>query len=90
MMNREQRRKYARQMKNDRAASICPKCGTKARFISTKKDDVETALICECCGENVRQGADITKAVPPGIRLPLTLELLDAVLKENIENDEQE
>ena len=79
-MNREQRRKYAKQIKNDKIASICPECKIKTRFISVKRKDEETALVCECCGKTVRQGEDITKSIPPGIYLPIKLELLDMML----------
>lgn len=88
-MNREQRRKYAKRIKNDRTASICPECGNKARFFSTKKENEETALICECCGKIVRQGADITKSVPPGIYLPITLDMFDLMLTSVKENEEK-
>ena len=76
MMNREQRRKYAKAIKNDHAASICPKCGNKSRYRS-KTVNTDTALICEVCGEIVRHGPDVTKAVPPGIILPMSLEVFD-------------
>lgn len=90
-MNREQRRKYAKQIKNDKTASICPECNHRTRFISTKKENEETALICECCGSIVRQNATLTKMVPPGIYLPCTLKMLDTIMKaeEEIANQEE-
>lgn len=80
-MNREQRRKYERQIKKVKYASICPVCGLKARFISTRKTGDETSLICEACGQVVRSGPDITKSVPPGIVLPMELDKLDMMIE---------
>lgn len=88
-MNREQRRKYAKQVKNDKTASICPECKNKARFVSTKREGEETALVCECCGKTVRQGEDITKSVPPGVYLPIKLEMLDMMLASIKEAEEK-
>ena len=46
MKNRLQRREYERQIKKDKRASICPKCGYKSLFYSTQvptgEFDVET------------------------------------------------
>lgn len=80
-MNREQRRRYTKKMKHDKAASLCPECGMMSRFISTRKEGEETALVCECCGKTVRQGEDITKSVPSGIYLPIRLDMLDMMLE---------
>ena len=73
MMNREQRRKYQKQIKSNKAACTCPKCNHLSMFKSTKSGDADTAIVCECCGEVVMQDARITKSVPPGIYLPFTL-----------------
>lgn len=93
MLNREQRRAYAKRVKNDRTASICPKCGNKSHLRS-KTVDTNTALICEVCGEIVRHGPEITKAVPPGIVLPMSLEVFDnfiaAVAAEEKKENENE
>ena len=91
-MNREQRRKYAKQIKNDKTASICPECHNKSRFVSVKREGEETALVCECCGKTVRQGEDITKSVPPGIYLPFTLNDFEKMLAiaEVVEKKKQE
>lgn len=89
MMNREQRRKYAKQIKNDKTASICPECHNKSRFVSVKREGEETALICECCGKTVRQGEDIAKSVPPGIYLPIKLDMLDMMLASIKEAEEK-
>lgn len=86
-MNREQRRKYAKSMKNNKVASICPECNNKARFISVAKENEEVSLVCECCGKTVRQGPEITKSVPPGIYLPIPLDAFDEMIKEK-ENEE--
>ena len=96
MLNRAQRRAYAKRVKNDRTASICPKCGNKSHLRS-KTINTDTALICEVCGEIVRHGPDITKAVPPGIILPMSLEVFDnfiaaaqdAVAEEKKENENE-
>lgn len=92
MMNRAQRRAYAKRVKNDHTASICPKCGNKSHLRS-KTVNTDTALICEVCGEIVRHGPDITKAVPPGIILPMSLEVFDnfiaAVAEEKKENENE-
>lgn len=92
MLNRAQRRAYAKRVKNDRTASICPKCGNKSRYRS-KTVDTDTALICEVCGDIVRHGPDVTKAVPPGIILPLKLEMFDMFMeaaKEQLEENKEE
>lgn len=86
-MNREQRRKYAKSMKNDKMASTCPECGNKARFISVARENEEVALVCECCNKTVRQGPAITKALPPNIYLPIPLEAFDQMIEEK-ENEE--
>ena len=79
-MNREQRRKYAKKVKNDKAASICPECGNKARFFTTARGEKDTVLKCEVCGKIVREGEELTKLMPPGLYLPLPLEALDKAL----------
>ena len=92
-MNRAQRRKYAKELKNDKIASICPECNNKARSISVKREGEETSIVCECCGKTVRQGEDITKSVPPGIYLPVKLDMLDmmiAAVKEAENKEETE
>jgi len=98
-MNREQRRKYAKQIKNDRTASICPKCGNKARFYTTARGEKDTVLKCEVCNAIVREGEELTKMMPPGLYLPLPLEKLDKALlyeasrieeDENVEGDSSE
>lgn len=96
MMNREQRRAYAKRLRGDKAASICPKCGNKSRFRS-KTVKTDTALICEVCEDVVRYGPEVTKAVPPGIVLPMSLEVFDnfivaaqnAVAEEKKENENE-
>lgn len=80
MMNREQRRKYQKQIKSNKAACTCPKCNHLSMFKSTKRGDADTAIVCECCGEVVMQDARITKSVPPGIYLPFTLSDFEKML----------
>lgn len=94
-MNRAQRRKYDKEVKGDKIASICPECNNKSRFYTHARGPKDTVLICERCGAIVREGEELTHLMPPGIYLPLPLEKLDAALlyeasiieKEN--NDEQ-
>jgi len=79
-MNREQRRKYDREVKNDRIASICPECGHKSRFYTRARGEKDTVLMCERCGQIIREGEELTKLVPPGIYLPGALATLDELL----------
>lgn len=79
-MNREQRRKYDREIKNDRIASICPECGHKSRFYTHARGQKDTVLYCERCNAIVREGEELTKLIPPGIYLPGPLAALDQML----------
>ena len=79
-MNREQRRKYDRQVKNDRMASICPECGHKSRFHTHARGEKDTVLLCERCGAIVREGEELTRMMPPGIYLSIPLDILDQAL----------
>ena len=45
--NREERRKYIKLMKNDKDATICPKCNYKTRKVS----DDNGKIFCELCGK---------------------------------------
>ena len=89
-MNREQRRKYAKQIKNDRIASICPECGQKSRFYTTARGEKDTVLKCEVCGEIVREGEELTKLIPPGIYCPIPLDALDKALLAEASKVEEE
>lgn len=80
MMNREQRRKYQKRIKSNKAACVCPKCNHTSLFVSKKIGDADTAIVCECCGQTVMQDARITKSVPPGIYLPFTLNDFEKML----------
>ena len=78
-MNREQRRAYAKRIKNNSVASICPKCGNKALFYTTKVEypGIETAnfeVKCQVCDGTVLEGEDVKRVAPPGITLPIPLE----------------
>ena len=79
-MNREQRRKYDKQVKNAQYTSICPECNAKARFYSTARGEKDTVLKCERCGAIVREGEELTRMMPPGIYLPMPLRSLDTAL----------
>ena len=89
-MNREQRRKYAKQIKNDKIASICPECGHKARFFTSARGTKDTVLKCEVCDKIVREGEELTKLIPPGVYLPIPLKTLDNMLLAEAEKIEEE
>ena len=110
MKNRTQRREYERQIKKDKRASICPKCGYKSLFYSTQVPTGEfdvtmnddgttstkmkktTAIKCEVCDEIIYMGEDVEKLVPPGVILPLPLDIFDYTLRhpEVINGNEEE
>lgn len=92
MMNREQRRKYQKQIKNDKAACICPKCNYLSRFYSKTIGKYNVALVCDICQAEVRTGEKISQIVPPGIYLPFTLSDFDKMLAiaEVVEKKKQE
>ena len=113
MMNRNERRKYQKEIKKDKRASKCPQCGYRSLFytismptgnydVVTNEDGTtenkplfETAVKCEICGTTIYQGPDVTKLVPPGIYLPLPLDIFDYALRhpemgEENNNDERE
>ena len=81
MMNRAQRREYAKSIKHAKNASICPVCGKKARFFTRARGEKDTVLICEVCNNIVREGQKVTSLLVPGIYLPLSLDLFDKVLE---------
>lgn len=89
MMNREQRRAYAKRIKNNKAVCECPNCHHPSLFYSTKRADEETAIVCEVCGATVIQNEYVTRSVPPGIYLPFTLTVFEDIL-ENAKKMEQE
>lgn len=82
MLNREQRRAYARKIKNNPAASICPECGNKALFYTTQVSypNMDTGVTvnfevrCQVCDKTVLEGEDVKRVAPPGITLPVPLE----------------
>ena len=87
MLNRFQRRAYAKAIKKNPAACICPECGYLTLFKTTHLDANEssngkpgTALMCMVCEKIIRDGEEVTKLVPPGITLPLTLDKFDKAL----------
>lgn len=92
-MNREQRRKYDKEVKNDKIASVCPECHNKSRFYTSARGEKDTVLYCERCGAIVREGEELTKLMPPGLYLPAPLHVLDAWLLEEasrLEDDNDE
>lgn len=81
-LNREQRRKYEREIRKVKYASTCPECGMAVRFLSKRAPDGETGLYCEVCGSEVRHGQDITHSIPPGMYLPMPLDRFDKMVEE--------
>lgn len=91
MMNREQRRAYVKRIKKNSAASICPECGNLALFYTTSLGEKNTVVKCQVCDATIREGAEVTKLVPPGITLPLPLAAFDrALLYEASHPDKEE
>ena len=102
MMNREQRRAYETKIKNDKRASVCPKCGYKSLFYSAPQlkpyegvkekfvaEDFDVVIKCEVCDEVVLANEAVTKLIRPGVYLPLPLDIFELALKyeEEKEND---
>lgn len=94
MKNREEKRAYEKKVKNDRRASICPKCNYKSLFYTIgelkpeaenkenpEKEDYNTKVVCECCGATIFEGDDVSKLVPPGIYIPMRLDLFEYAFK---------
>ena len=92
-MNRAERRAYEKSIHNDKRASICPKCKGKALFYTIgelkpevqnkekpEKEDFNTKVICERCKAIIYEGDEVSKLVPPGIYLPLPLDIFDYAL----------
>lgn len=93
-MNRAERRAYEKSIHNDKRASICPKCKGKALFYTIgelkpeaknkekpEKEDFNTKVICERCKATIYEGNEVSKLVPPGIYLPLPLDIFDYALQ---------
>ena len=99
MKNRAERRRYEREIKKDKRAYKCPKCGHLSLFfteqVPTGEFDVETnedgtttttvkkttAVKCEVCGDIIYMGEDVEKLIPPGVILPLPLDIFDYALR---------
>ncbi len=94
MMNREQRRKYASKIKGDKRASECPLCHNISLFYTEPqlkpyegmkeeftKDDFDTVVKCEVCGQVVLANEAVTRLIQPGIYLPLPLDIFTMALK---------
>ena len=94
-MNRAERRKYEKSVRNDKRASKCPKCGLKALFYTKavlkpgiekeadqlQKEDFDTQICCEACNAVIYEGEEVSKLVPPGVYLPLPLDIVDYALR---------
>ncbi len=102
-MNRAERRAYEKRIHNDKRASICPKCKGKALFYSIgelkeeakekenpEKEDFNTKVICERCKATVFEGDEVSKLIPPGIYIPMKLDLLAYALRHPEEEKENE
>lgn len=81
MLNREERRKYLQRNKKNKNLSKCPKCGFKSLFYSTSRGENDTVIKCDICQNIVFEGPDVTRMVPPGIYLPLPLDIFEIALK---------
>lgn len=103
MMNREQRRAYAAKIKNDKRASECPLCHTKALFYTEPqllpyegekekftKDDFKVVVKCEACRQVVLDSPAVTKLIQPGVYLPLPIDVFITALKYEEEHPEEE
>ena len=103
MKNREERRAYERKIKNDKRASICPICGYKSLFYTKatlkpyegtkekfEKEDFNTQVCCELCNSVIYEGDEVSKLVPPGIYLPLPLDIFDYALRHPVEEEKNE
>lgn len=101
-MNRQQKRDYAKKIKGDKRASVCPLCGVKSLFYSTAellpyegtkseftKDDFKVVVKCEVCGGTVLDSPAVTKLIQPGIYLPLPLDIFTLALQHE-EADEED
>ena len=73
MMNREARRAYQKRIKKYRNSCICPKCGHLSLFYAEAREEQTTAIVCECCGETVRQDKIVAKYLVPSTYVPFTL-----------------
>lgn len=102
-MNRAQRRAYEKSIHNDKRASICPKCKGKALFYTIgelkpeakdkekpEKEDFNTKIVCERCGATIYEGEDVSRLVPPGIYLPMKIDIFEYALKHKEELEEKE
>lgn len=103
MMNREQRRKYATKIKNNKAASRCPLCGNRSLFYSAPQlkpykgvketfvaEDFDVVIKCEVCDGVVLSNPNVTKLIKPGIYLPFPLDIFEMALKYEEEHPENE
>ena len=87
MLNRDERRAYWRHNKKNKNLSKCPKCGFNALFYSTARGENDTVIKCDICQNIVFEGSNITRIVPPGIYLPLPLDVFEMALKTSLEEN---
>lgn len=103
MRNREERRAYEKKIHNDKRASKCPICKHISLFYSVgelkpeakekekpEKEDFNTKIICENCGTTVYEGEDVSKLIPPGIYLPMKIDIFEYALRHKKELEEKE
>jgi ribosomal protein L32 len=81
-MNREERRRYHKKIKNRKEASICPYCNNLSLFLATSRGENDTVVKCEICGEIIFEGSEVTRIIPPGIYLPLPISMFKTILEE--------
>ena len=94
MKNRAERRAYERKIKNDKRASKCPICKHTSLFFTKAvlkpevekkeeydKEDFNTEIVCENCGAVVYSGEEVSKLLPPGVYLPLPLDIVEYALR---------
>lgn len=94
MRNRKQRREYEHSIKHDKRVSKCPICGRPSLFFTKatlkpyegekekfEKEDFDTEIVCENCGATVYSGEEVSKLLPPGVYLPLPLDIVEYALR---------
>lgn len=75
MRNREQRREYLQKIANNKKATPCPVCGYKSLYYSQARGPEDTVIRCEINDCLVLDGPEVTQLIPPGIFIPLPLDL---------------
>ena len=89
MMNREQRRKYIKQIKNYSLAGKCPKCNNISRFFTARAEDETPQIMCEVCLAPVVKDKRLEKIFPQGIYvMPKLIDKIDEIF-EKYEQEEK-